>query len=157
MTFHEYFQTSFSYWGTNCPPVEMTAADGKLRKIKAANRESLLRLIHSVSSPKVPASGMCGREDARQRDTTPKITMHVTPTLTPAAMRRWARMSDAGKEAILNHIWCSACDGTGIRDARGDLHPSGDIILTGYCPACGGKVSRVIETGDTMGPADEYP
>jgi len=25
-----------SYWGTNCPLVEMTAADGKKRKIKAA-------------------------------------------------------------------------------------------------------------------------
>jgi len=24
-----------SYWGTNCPPVEMTAADGKRRKIKS--------------------------------------------------------------------------------------------------------------------------
>ena len=26
-----------SYWGTNCPPVEMIAADGKKRKMKAAN------------------------------------------------------------------------------------------------------------------------
>ena len=41
-----------SYWGTNCPPVEMTAADGKLRKIKAANTESLLRIIQSIPSPK---------------------------------------------------------------------------------------------------------
>ena len=30
-----------SYWGTNCPLVEMLAADGKKRKIKAANAESL--------------------------------------------------------------------------------------------------------------------
>ena len=41
-----------SYWGTNCPPVEMIAADGKKRKIKAANTEQLLRLIQSVPSPK---------------------------------------------------------------------------------------------------------
>ncbi len=41
-----------SYWGTNCPPVEMTAADGKQRKIKAANTESLLRIIQSIPSPK---------------------------------------------------------------------------------------------------------
>lgn len=41
-----------SYWGTNCPPVEMIAADGKKRKIKAANTESLLRIIQSVPSPK---------------------------------------------------------------------------------------------------------
>jgi len=41
-----------TYWGTNCPPVEMTAADGKQRKIKAANTEALLRIIQSVPSPK---------------------------------------------------------------------------------------------------------
>ena len=41
-----------SYWGTNCPPVEMIAADGKKRKIKAANTESLFRIIQSVPSPK---------------------------------------------------------------------------------------------------------
>ena len=41
-----------AYWGTNCPPVEMIAADGKKRKIKAANTESLLRIIQSIPSPK---------------------------------------------------------------------------------------------------------
>lgn len=41
-----------SYWGTNCPPVEMVAADGKRRKIKAADTESLLRIIQSIPSPK---------------------------------------------------------------------------------------------------------
>lgn len=41
-----------SYWGTNCPPVEMIAADGKKRKIKAANTESLLRIVQSIPSPK---------------------------------------------------------------------------------------------------------
>jgi len=41
-----------SYWGTNCPLVEMFAADGKQRKIKAANTEALLRIIQSVPSPK---------------------------------------------------------------------------------------------------------
>lgn len=41
-----------SYWGTNCPPVEMIANDGKLRKIKAAHTEALLRIIQSIPSPK---------------------------------------------------------------------------------------------------------
>jgi hypothetical protein len=41
-----------SYWGTNCPPVEMIAADGKRRKIKAARTEALLRIIQSIPSPK---------------------------------------------------------------------------------------------------------
>lgn len=41
-----------SYWGTNCPLVEMTAADGKKRKIKAADTEGLFRVIQSIPSPK---------------------------------------------------------------------------------------------------------
>jgi prophage antirepressor-like protein len=39
-------------WGTICTLVEMTAADGKKRKIQAVNIEGLLRLIQSVPSPK---------------------------------------------------------------------------------------------------------
>ncbi len=40
------------YWGTNCPLVEMIAADGKKRKIKAADAEGLFRIIQSIPSPK---------------------------------------------------------------------------------------------------------
>ena len=39
-------------WGTICPPVEMKAADGKRRKIQAANVEGLFRIIQSIPSPK---------------------------------------------------------------------------------------------------------
>ena len=39
-------------WGTICTPVEMIAADGKKRKIQAANTEGLLRIIQSIPSPK---------------------------------------------------------------------------------------------------------
>ena len=84
--------------------------------------------------------------------------MHITPTLTPAAMTRWIRMTDHGKELVLGSIFCGSCEtGRGIRDATGELHPSGDIILSGFCPDCGGKVCRVIETGETMGRAEEFP
>lgn len=39
-------------WGTICPPLEMTAADGKKRKIQAATVEGLFRIIQSIPSPK---------------------------------------------------------------------------------------------------------
>ena len=39
-------------WGTICTPVQMTAADGKKRKIQAANTEGLLRIIQSIPSKK---------------------------------------------------------------------------------------------------------
>ncbi len=41
-----------SNWGTICTLVEMTAADGKRRKVQSANIEGLLRLIQSIPSPK---------------------------------------------------------------------------------------------------------
>jgi prophage antirepressor-like protein len=39
-------------WGTICTPVEMIAADGKNRRVTAANAEGVLRLIQSIPSPK---------------------------------------------------------------------------------------------------------
>jgi prophage antirepressor-like protein len=39
-------------WGTICTPVEMLAADGKKRKIQAAETKGLLRIIQSIPSPK---------------------------------------------------------------------------------------------------------
>lgn len=41
-----------SNWGTICPLVEMIAADGKKRKIQAADAKGLLRIIQSIPSPK---------------------------------------------------------------------------------------------------------
>lgn len=39
-------------WGTICTLVQMPAADGKMRKIQAANTEGLLRIIQSIPSSK---------------------------------------------------------------------------------------------------------
>jgi hypothetical protein len=42
----------FANWGTICTLVEMTAADGKKRKIQASNTEGLFRIIQSIPSAK---------------------------------------------------------------------------------------------------------
>ena len=39
-------------WGTICPLVEMTASDGRKRKVQAANAQGLFRIIQSIPSPK---------------------------------------------------------------------------------------------------------
>ncbi len=39
-------------WGTICIPLQMLAADGKMRKIQAADTEGILRIIQSIPSPK---------------------------------------------------------------------------------------------------------
>lgn len=41
-----------SNWGTICPLVEMEAADGRMRKVQAAEAKGLLRIIQSIPSPK---------------------------------------------------------------------------------------------------------
>jgi hypothetical protein len=41
-----------SYWGTNCPLLEMMAKDGKKRKITSANTEGIFRIIQSIPSQK---------------------------------------------------------------------------------------------------------
>lgn len=40
------------YWGTNCPLLEMTAKDGRKRKITSTNTEGVFRIIQSIPSPK---------------------------------------------------------------------------------------------------------
>lgn len=39
-------------WGTICTPVQMLAADGKLRKVQAADMAGIFRIIQSIPSPK---------------------------------------------------------------------------------------------------------
>jgi hypothetical protein len=41
-----------SYWGTNCPLLEMLTKDGKKRKITSANTEGIFRIIQSIPSAK---------------------------------------------------------------------------------------------------------
>ncbi|MGD9417391.1 MAG: IS1096 element passenger TnpR family protein [Verrucomicrobiota bacterium JB025] len=93
-----------------------------------------------------------------EEETPPSGAIYAIPHFTPAAMKRWLRMTEKSREAIITTIWCSTCnDSHGISKAKGKLHPSGDIMLEGLCPKCGGPVARVIETGETQGRADESP
>lgn len=48
-----------SNWGTICTPVEMEAADGKRRKVQAADAKGLLRIIQSIPSPKAEPFKLC--------------------------------------------------------------------------------------------------
>lgn len=43
-------------WGTICTQVKMAAADGKMRRITAANTYGILRIIQSIPSPKAGPS-----------------------------------------------------------------------------------------------------
>jgi len=67
-----------SKWGTICTPVEMTAADGKRRKVTAANAEGILRIIQSIPSPKAePFKAWLARVGSERIDETidPELTI----------------------------------------------------------------------------------
>ena len=56
-----------SKWGTICTPVEMTAADGKRRKIQAATIEGIFRIIQSIPSPKAEPMKLWLAQVGRER------------------------------------------------------------------------------------------
>ena len=63
-------------WGTNCTPVQMTAEDGKRRKIQAANIKGLFRIILSIPSPKAELFKLCSAKigyDRVQEIETPEL------------------------------------------------------------------------------------
>lgn len=64
-------------WGTICTPVEMTAADGKRRKIQSANVEGILRIIQSIPSPKAEPFKLWMAQVGRER-----IDETIDPELT---------------------------------------------------------------------------
>ena len=56
-----------SKWGTICTPVQMKAADGKTRKINAADTEGILRIIQSIPSKKAEPFKMWLAQVGRDR------------------------------------------------------------------------------------------
>ena len=64
-------------WGTICTPVVMTAADGKQRKIQAANVEGILQIIQSIPSPKAEPFKLWMAQVGRER-----IEETIDPELT---------------------------------------------------------------------------
>ena len=56
-----------SKWGTICTPVRMMTADGKNRKINAADTEGILRIIQSIPSKKAEPFKMWLAQVGRER------------------------------------------------------------------------------------------
>lgn len=54
-------------WGTICTQVKMAAADGKMRRITAANTYGILRIIQSIPSPKAEPFKLWLAEVGRER------------------------------------------------------------------------------------------
>ena len=66
-----------SKWGTICPPVEMLAPDGKLRKTQASDLKGIFRIIESIPSKKAEPVRQWLAEVSAQR-----IDQMIDPELT---------------------------------------------------------------------------
>ena len=86
-----------SNWGTICTPVEMTAADGKRRKIQAANVEGILRIIQSIPSPKAEPFKLWMAQVGRER---------IEETIDPELIIDRALETYREREAAFCAIWC---------------------------------------------------
>lgn len=66
---------------------------------------------------------------------------------TPQAQVRWDAIPLMVQEQLLSKVWCSHCAvATTMLEVEGQIL-KGDLLLTGVCKICGGKVARVIESG----------
>ena len=71
----------------------------------------------------------------------------MTDTFTDKAKALWNSIQEEEKELLLRNVWCTNCiNTTTITNYDGKVE-GGDLILTGTCATCGGKVARVIEGG----------
>jgi hypothetical protein len=70
----------------------------------------------------------------------------MSDKFTGKAKAIWDAIPPQAQERILNNVWCVHCSkGTTITDFKGSVE-KGDLILTGQCVTCGGKVARLIES-----------
>jgi hypothetical protein len=67
---------------------------------------------------------------------------------TPEAAILWSSVPEEAKPKILKNVFCAECmDTVEIVNYNGTAK-KGDLILTGKCGKCGGKVVRVLETSE---------
>lgn len=70
---------------------------------------------------------------------------HNDPQFTPQAQQFWAKVPETFQQRVLENVWCGTCNGaTTIVDYQGRIQ-EGDLVLTGKCTTCGGKVARLVE------------
>jgi hypothetical protein len=73
--------------------------------------------------------------------------LEMSNTFTDKAKSLWNSISPGKQELLLNNVWCTNCiKTTTITNYDGKVEGD-DLILTGTCAMCGGKVARVIEGG----------
>jgi len=68
------------------------------------------------------------------------------PTFTKPARERWEALPTTLRQRLLSNVWCGSCRReTTIKNFNGTLD-GGNLLLSGECFKCHGKVARLIES-----------
>jgi hypothetical protein len=68
-----------------------------------------------------------------------------SPALTPAARKRWDRLTPKLQTMLLGNVWCGACRQAGGMQLLSGKIEKGQLVLHGTCAACGEPVARMVE------------
>jgi len=61
------------------------------------------------------------------------------------ARKRWDKIPPSKQTKLLGNVWCGACSKTVYILVESGRIRKNDLILTGQCADCGGRVARLIE------------
>ena len=61
------------------------------------------------------------------------------------ALKRWDKIPSSIQAKLLGNIWCGACSKAVYILVESGRIKNNDLILTGRCADCGGRVGRLIE------------
>ena len=64
---------------------------------------------------------------------------------TPAARKRWERLTPKLQAMLLGNVWCRGCRQAGAMRLLSAKIEKGQLVLHGTCETCGEPVARVVE------------
>jgi len=74
------------------------------------------------------------------------MTVETLPTFTASAERLWSAISIPNRKLLLANVWCSHCSKTVTMKNFSGTVVAGDVLLSGECAVCHGKVARMVES-----------
>ena len=73
------------------------------------------------------------------------MSIESIPEFTAPAAKLWAAIPGTTKKLLLANVWCGTCRGSVMIANISGTVTGGDLLLSGTCSNCNGKVARVIE------------
>lgn len=133
------------------PPNDTKIAKTRIELKMTPEQKQLLQLAAKASNMSLSAFVLNSASKAaellleREPATTVASKVSSLPTFTKPARERWEVLPSALHQRLLSNVWCGSCrQETTIKNFSGTME-RGDLLLSGECIKCQGKVARLIE------------